>query len=234
MNLVNIYTDLDSLWDTRRAVLESLFAEGIDWDKDFAPIYRRRKIDRFEREGLGFTQAQYEEAFDKRDLTLFERGVSPSSLLNKIFTVVLDIENYIGKPINIGTFNITVNIFPYVVPDELLAVLKQSIESAIVFNHEVTLVSVNTDKLTPDYFRPYTHVFKYDALGKNSQPLVNNLKDSPIPNTKFFIPDLFQKDPESGMVAEPEELIQKMGIFLSGAITLVPVRHQIYDYRGSE
>lgn len=230
MSNITIYTDLDSLWDTRRAVLERLLPEGDTWDDHYAKQYADRRIDHFAKPELGITQEKYKTAYANRDISLFEKAF-PSRLLPKILTIVLDVENFIGKPISIGEFKFTINIWPFVLDDELKSELESALSKSIVYNHSIFLTSVPKDRLNSTYFKPFTHVFKYDAMGEDSKALLMSLQEAPIPGTKFFIPDIHQQDPGSGVYAEPEEIIHKMSVFLASAFTIIPVKHSVYDYR---
>lgn len=233
MSNVVIYTDMDSLWDTRRAVMEQMLPETEDWEEHYGKLYKERRLDYFAKPELGITQEGYETAFEQRDLSIFEKAF-PSRLLPKVLSIIMDVENFVGKPINVGTFQFTVNLWPFVIPDDLRETISTVLSQSIIYNHTIRLISVPYDRQDALFFKPFTHAFKYDVLGKNGKALMESLVKHPIPGTKFFVPDICQKEPDGKYAADPEEIIQKMSVFLASAITLIPMRHDVYDYRLSK
>ena len=110
MNTLNVYTELDSLFDSRRATLESLLPSNETREGVYAKQYKERKLDLFERKELGITQSIYEQAYDKRDLSLFT-NIKPTQVLSKLLLLVLDSEQLVGKPIALNVVNITINLY---------------------------------------------------------------------------------------------------------------------------
>jgi hypothetical protein len=66
-------------------------------------------------------------------------------------------------------------------------------------------------------------------IGENSKLLMESLKDNPIPKTAFIVPDILAKklDTFTGSVSD---LIFSMSMALGTSITLVPIKHQFFDY----
>ena len=233
MRVISVYTELGCLYDERRAIIERLLPAGEKWETTFEKLYLDRRIDWFEKPEIGVTMEKYKAAMAARDITLFT-SILPTSLLTRILTLILDVDQMIGKPINIGTVGFTINCHPYVLDADMKQELETSLLAVLPYNAEIVLVDKPNNQLTASYFRPFTHVFKYDILGEASEAFCKTLAESPIKDVKFFVPDLYAKDPETKTFAVPEEVIQKMGIMLSSALTLIPIRHQVYDYRTVE
>ncbi len=228
--LVNVYTELGCLYDERRAIIERLLPQGESWENTFEALYQERRIDWFEKPEIGVTMERYRKAMAERDITLFT-AILPTSLMTRILTLVLDVDQMIGKPINIGKVGITVNCWPYELDDEMKVDLEESLKAVVPYEADFTFIFVPDNKVTASFFRPYTHVFKYNLLGEGGKAFVETIADNPIKDVKFYVPDLYARNPETDIFAEPEEVIQKMGVMLAPALSLFPVRHQVYDYR---
>lgn len=230
MNTLNVYTELDSLFDSRRATLESLLPSNETWEGVYAKQYKERKMDLFERKELGITQSIYEQAYDKRDLSLFT-NIKPTQVLSKLLLLVLDSEQLVGKPIALNVVNITINLYPYDLDEDLVNELEKNIKQALVFKNELTFVSKPPTELDAKYFKNFDNVFKYDILiGKDSKTFMESLAKTPIKDMKFFVPDLYVKQPDNGIVCSPEELVESFSLVLAPALTLLCVRHSVYDY----
>lgn len=230
MNQISVYTELSSLFDDKRAVLETMLPAGETWDGVFKTSYENRRIDIFEKPELGIYNDKYKELYSKRDILLF-RNIRPTPLINRILTLVLDAEKLIGKPIAASKINITINLYPYVLDDELKGNLYNDIKSILPYNNSIDFVNRSPAQLTSSYLRNFSNVFKYDLLiGEDSKAFMESLPKTPMMNTRCFVPDLYVKEPESGIVSEPEEIIQRFSILTATVITLLPVNHAIYDY----
>ena len=147
---ISVYTDLDSLFDTRRGILHKLALESgngsFNWDVNFKEIYARRKYDIFNQPELGITQEKYQERFDKRTLDDFADTkcayVLPSKLINHMFNIVRELEFGVGKMLSNSTFVLTVNLYPFELTAERQQALEETLRGAVKFNIGINFVNI--------------------------------------------------------------------------------------------
>ena len=240
---ITVYTDLDSLFDTRRGILHKLALEsgnsGFNWDVNFKEIYARRKYDIFNQPELGITQEKYQERFDKRTLDDFADTkcayVLPSKLINHMFNIVRELEFGVGKMLSNSTFVMTVNLYPFELTAERQQALEETLRGAVKFNIGINFVYIPYEEQRAKFLNSFQYVFKYDLF--LSQYMKNYWSDYGTcqpSNVKFIVPDVLAKQTElpEGMDAEsPRSLISKLNISLGGKTTFVAIDKTIYDYR---
>lgn len=225
--IFNVYTDLDCLVDVRRSILQRLIGDR-DFDKTF-PNYRSRKIDRFTKPGLDFTDEDYLKAYEDRNLYDLS-GVKETPLMTKLLVMILNIDKLVGKPISINKVILTVNLNHYDGFDESLQQeFRDTLNRAMRFNHEVRFVNIKESSQVPSMFKQYTHVFKYDLLlSKNYKLFFDEIADNPLPNTKFIVPSLFLKE-NTQLEGTPEDLIFATSIMLAHNLILIPWDVNLYN-----
>lgn len=223
----SVYTDLDCLVDVRRNILQRLIGDR-DFVKTF-PNYDSRKMDRFAKPGLDFTDADYIKAYENRNL-LDLQGVIETPLMSKLLVMILNIDKLIGKPININKVNLVINLYRYDgFDEELQAEFKQALDRGMRFNHEITFVNVKPSDQTPYFFNKFTHVFKYDLLlSKEYRRFFEELPDFSIKSAKFVVPALFLKENHE-LQGTPEDLIMSAFFMVSPHITLIPWDVKLYN-----
>lgn len=243
MNIIPCYTNMDSLFDARRGIITKVAIESgnttFDWDKNFAAIYRRRRFDYFNQPELGVTHEVYEKRYAQRSIDDFadetQAYIRPSALIRNLFKIVRELEFGVGQMISAASFSLTVNIYPYILSDELLTELSSTIRGAVPFNFSLSFVSIPHDEITPAVLHSYQYVFLYGFL--NSPEYKNywlNYAFSQSTNTKFIVPDVLAKSeeelPPEMRSEELISLIGKMNITQGGKITWVPYPKTIFDY----
>lgn len=240
--MITIYTEIGSLFDERRGIITKVARESgntkFDWDRNFAQIYKRRRMDIFNQPELGITQEKFEARFKQRTLADFEDEkevyIRPSNLIFNMFRLVRELEFGVGQMISAQNFSVTVNLWPYEFTEELAQELQSVMKGAVKFNYTLSFVFIPPEELTPKVLNSYGYVFKYDMLlspdMKNYWENYIRMLDS---GTKFIVPGILtsRELPEEMRGEEPIDLITKMNFTQGGKITLVPVNKTIFDYK---
>lgn len=240
---ITIYTDMGSLFDDRRGIITKVAKESgnttFDWDKNFKQIYARRRMDYFHQPELGITQEKYLERFARRSIEDFEDEhdvyIRPSALVRAMFSIVRELEFGVGQMVSASVFNLTVNIYPYVIEGEMLDALDDAIRGSVPFNISLSFVNLPYEEQLPKVLHGYDYVFKYDYfISKEMKPYWDAYGIAPPSNTKIIIPDVIAADRELPDEMRGEELIDligKMNITQGGKITWVPISKTIFDYK---
>lgn len=242
MRPIEIYTEMDSLFDARRGIITKCAIEAgntnFDWDRNFAEIYARRRFDYFNQPELKVIDSVYQERYKQRSINDFadekQAYIRPSKLIHNIFKIVRELEFGVGQMISASTFNLTVNLHPYVIEDELLDELNSVIRGAIPFNISLYFVTIPYEKLTPTVLHTFQYAFIYDFItGENRKAYWDGYKTAQPSNIRFIIPDIIlnKELPEEMRSEEPISLLGKMNATQGGKITWVPYPKTIFDYK---
>lgn len=240
--MITIYTEIGSLFDERRGIITKVARESgnakFDWDRNFAQIYARRRMDIFNQPELGITQEKFEARFKQRTLTDFEDEkevyIRPTNLIFNMFRLVRELEFGVGQMISAQNFSVTVNLWPYDFTEELAQELQSVMKGAVKFNYSLSFVFIPPEELTPKVLNSYGYVFKYDMLlSPDMKNYWENYIRAPDSGTKFIVPGILtsRELPEEMRGEEPIDLITKMNFTQGGKITLVPVNKTIFDYK---
>lgn len=236
MSGIRPYLEIKSLQDERRGIVQALIQEfnpslediAVDalWVSLFAENYKKRVIDTFDKPEIGVTTELFRKRYKRRTLSDF-KFYYPTHLLDSLLSVILTIDELSGKPIDIGEVQITVNVFPYEFDEELITMLADSITAKLPYKNAVRIISAADNTLTPNFFKQFTHVFKYDIFGEETANFQNNLINQPIPEVKFIVPDVFIKEPEIPM--SPTDMLIATGAVLFNSLQIIPWNHTLYD-----
>lgn len=240
--MITIYTEIGSLFDERRGIITKVARESgnlkFDWDRNFAQIYARRRMDIFNQPELGITQEKFEARFKQRSLADFEDEkevyIRPSNLIFNMFRLVRELEFGVGQMISAQNFSVTVNLWPYEFTEELAQELQSVMKGAVKFNYSLSFVFIPPEDLTPKVLNSFGYVFKYDMLlSPDMKNYWENYIRMPDSGTKFIVPGILtsRELPEEMRGEEPIDLITKMNFTQGGKITLVPVTKTIFDYK---
>ncbi|QBZ70772.1 hypothetical protein pETSU_191 [Edwardsiella phage pEt-SU] len=240
--MISIYTELGSLFDERRGILTKVARESgntkFDWDRNFAQIYKRRRMDIFNQPELGITQEKYEARYKQRSLADFEDEnevyIVPSNLIFNMFRLVRELEFGVGQMISAQNFSVTVNLWPYELTEAHAQELQSVMKGAVKFNYTLSFVFIEPSELTPKVLNSFEYVFKYDMLlSPDMKNYWENYIRMPDSGTKFIVPGILtsRELPEEMRGEEPIDLITKMNFTQGGKITLVPVNKTIFDYK---
>lgn len=239
---VRIFTDLDSLWDTRRMTLERLAKEAgkkFDWNQNFARVYKKRRYDIFDYPEFGFSEQAYWDRYHKRTK---EDWVSPthiysipSKLIGAIFGIVRELEFGVGKMLSVGIFELTVNTFPYTLSEDEQSALEKTIKGAIRFPIDLNLVHIPHEELVAKFYSTFQYVFKYDMfVGRDETKAFWDSYSKMLHGaTKFIVPDVLGTKntlPDSMDRTSVKELLSKMNITQGGFVTWVCIDKSYFDY----
>lgn len=242
MRPIEVYTEMDSLFDARRGIITKCAIESgstkFDWNRNFAEIYARRRFDYFHQPELGVLNDVYQERYKARTIDDFadetQAYIRPSKLIHNVFKIVRELEFGVGQMISVSTFNLTVNLYPYVISDELAEELNAVIRGAIPFNISLYFVNIPYEKLTPTVLHKFQYAFIYDFItGEHRKAYWDEYRTAPASNIRFIIPDVIlnKELPEEMRSEEPISLLGKMNTTQGGKITWVPYPKTIFDYK---
>lgn len=240
--VIEVYTELDSLFDSKRGILQHLYTPGLveddslkvesdrKWDLYFAKNYVERRLDTFSYPEFSITRETFDNLYSKRELSHWA-VFYPTPLIDRIVKTVIELEGMGNKPISISSMNVTVNTFPYQLDDALREELVRTLNLALKGLGGVKLTETDPAKNNSRYYSRYNYVFKYDILtGKESKVFVESLKGDPIPDVAFVIPDILVKD-TGDFVGEVSDIIFASSLSLLPVAKFIPIKHAIYDYR---
>lgn len=239
---IKIYTELDSLWDTRRMVLRKLAIETghphFDWDRHFAEVYKRRKYDIFDYPEFGFSEQAFIDRYAKRSKEDWVDEVDvyalPSKLIKHLFGIVRELEFGVGKMLQTDSFYLTINTFPYQLTSTEQDELERVIRGAIKFHVYLDFIYLEQEKQTPETLHAYHYLFKYNFLvSEDMKEYWKRYGPSGVTEVKFIVPELLARKEELsiGMEEEtPKSLISKINAWQGGKITIVGIPVSIFDY----
>ena len=105
MKITTCFTNLDSLFDSRRGILTHVALESgntrFDWNTNMAEIYKRRRYDYFNQPELGITQEKFEARYAGRSIDDWADNKQcffyPSRLIKNMFRMVHEVEFGVGQ-----------------------------------------------------------------------------------------------------------------------------------------
>lgn len=236
-NNIPVYIELGALFDERRGILTKMLAQHkpslVDqWDNIFKRAYDKRIIDLFERKEINITKETFKKEFEKRNINDFCYYL-PSNLASQLFLTLMDFEGLGNKPITIDTVIIDINTFPYQLDDELKEELTTELKKVFKFKNNINFIHRGYQEQIPNFFSKYSYVFKYDfLLSEKMYPFFDSIKDCPIPDVKFMVPNVLLK-PNDFTTGDISDIITKTTLALSTHLQIIPVNHRLYDYKES-
>lgn len=247
--IINCYADIDSLFDYRRMLIQKWITRNGTfptddarrmeadrlWEMHFETNYRNRRMDTFEHPHFGLNLQVFKKLFDERTVSDWACGYYASGFMGGFLNAIIDQEQLTELPLSIKGVTLHINVFPYVLDDEL----KQSLidHCKTRFSHgtegsrvDVKVLDADIRSSTVNYYKQFDYVLKYDLLtNPDYKPLSESIGSPPIPSTTFLIPDVLVKEVEDlqGPVADR---IFAVSLPLAPAFKIVPVKHSFYDY----
>lgn len=245
MSILTIYTDLDSIFDTRRGIIIHTARENGNPDfkwESFEGVYKQRRYDIFERPELSLTDEKYKERFKNRSIDDWadenECYFFPSSILNMMGSIVRSIEYGEQQTIFASTFDLTVNLYPFILSDELKEQLLDRIQGSFKFRVDVSFVYLENEQQTATYLNGFNYVFRYGHfLNPDLKKWAETYPESPFTGTKYIVPNVLAKtfDENDELLEvirneDPSELISKCSFIQGGRVQFVPIDKDIFDY----
>lgn len=228
----DVYTDLDSVMDTRYGVLTTLLKPSkLTFEQVFGETYDDRVVDEFVRPELGIDKGSFEYAFDRRNYNDLVNA-KPSNLMLGLLNTIVTMDNISGKPIEQGMINLTVNIWPYELDQGLIDVLANSITEQMVCVSNVSIINKPAPEITANWFKRFGHVCSYYTFkGKDYANFQMSFATEFIPEVKFLVPSVHAHQNELSEYMNPEVLTILAGMQLASVVTIIPISPNIFDYR---
>lgn len=239
-----VFTELDSIYDSRRGIIQWMMTEGIDneqqrktkgdldWEQHIQTNYQNRRMDTFEYPAFKITKESFEKAYASRSITNWLMYY-PSNVLKKLIKVIIDLEGLMDKPIDIKGVDLHVNIFPYQFDQDLQDKLIDHVQHALGNIVKVKVMNVDTREADSSFYKQFNYVFKYDFLmAEGSSKTMDSLKAFPIPDTGFIVPDILVKEVE-GLQGPIADRIFALSVLLAPCLRLVPISHSFYDAKAA-
>lgn len=196
---VNCYVPLDALLDTRIGTIDKVAgAEGLAMVADW---YHTRTSDKFNRKGSQLTQARYDAAWALRDEDTLKRTrmtFVPQYLLH----LVSRYNTSHGMPVMAANYKITINTWPYKLPEERIVQLRDIMATFTSGVAEIVMDYIDPADLTVDYLKAtYSLCIMYEFnawLDMHKEEFAR----TQMPGTVILAPELYLSD-------VPDELIDK-------------------------
>lgn len=238
--VIKVYAELDTFFDTRRALIQWLATEGITddtlrkregdrlWGIHCAKNYAERRMDTMEYPALKITKGVFKALWDNRKIEHFLMAYptnAPKTMLRKI----LELEQLTEKPLAIKGVDLYVNVNPYVLDQELKDSFKDHCITLFGNRFNVKVLDIPVKEAEPSFYKQFDYVFKYDILTEDYKKFQMNLKDQPIPEVSFVVPDILIKESDSfkGSIADR---IFAYSVTVATSVKLIPIQHNFYDY----
>lgn len=187
MSDARVYVPLDVLLDTRYATIRKV--AGDVGEQIVSKWYHKRVVDKFGRSGTPLTDEAYNAAYTARDedtLALSTMTFVPQYLVNLVSKYTANL----GKPLMANMFDISINVWPYNLPEARVAELKQIIRTYTGDIANVDIVYIPDDKLTVEFISSqYDLCFMYDF---NAWLMLHTeeFKQRTMPTVSFITPKL--------------------------------------------
>lgn len=241
MNPIRIYTDLDSIFDTRRGIITHIakeFNSSFTWDL-FKPIYDERRIDIFNRPSLGITPEKYEERFKARSVEDWadenECYFYPSNLLSEILQIVRSIEYGSTSTILASRLSMSINLYPFSLSTALQDELTSHVLGAFKIPVDLSLVYIPYEAQTGPYLNNFDYVFRYHHLLRpESESWFKTIMQIARPGTKYIVPDILAKEFDSEgdnavlYSMSIEDHIKRCSATLGGGVIFIPTGNKLF------
>lgn len=244
MSTINVYTDIDTLFDTRRGIIERVIRESgntqFTWSQ-YAPFYKERNIDYFEKPEWGLTFDAYLDRFHRRSTDDWVDDTYcyfyPSRILDIILPTVRSIEIGGSGVINLSAITLHVNTYPFELTDSLKTQLITHIRAAFKVKITVELLYVDFNNQTANFINNYNYVFRYGHL--INREFIRWFETYPscrLIGTKIIVPSLLSKSPIddpilAAMNNDPiKSRIEKMSSLQAGKVIFIPISPNTFDY----
>lgn len=241
MNKISAYIDIDTLFDTRRGILEHILKKnGRTW-VDYQEVYKGRKVDFFEAPELGITHEGYLKRFALRDTDDWCDDTTcyfyPSKITRELLPIIRSIEFGVARTIAVAKISLHVNIYPFDMSEKLQQQLINHLRTGFKIPIELEIISVGFDDQSANFIGNYNYVFRYGHLtNPEFKAWFDTFPSSTRSGTKIIVPELFVKP--IGEIDELEEmkkdsaktLIEKMSAVQGGKCIFIPLDKSLFDY----
>lgn len=236
---LRVYTEIQSLYDVRRGLLQWLMTEGITddamriregdrlWGLHMAKNYKERRMDTFEFPHLKINKARYDALAAAPSLEhwlMFYPTLATKTMLRKI----MELEQLTDVPITIKGVTLFVNTFPYAFDQEMQDSFLEQCNKLFGFRFAVKLTYNDPSLMPAESYLPYDYVFKYNLMAEGNTLFQETVGKTPMPNVTFVIPDILVKDVES-FTGSISDRIFAWSMALAPVVKFIPIGHVFYD-----
>ena len=217
----NIYTDLDSILDTRHSLLYYL-NKDIATDVIASNKYRSRKKDSFDNISMDIFRTIYR--YRNKELLLIAKPTHVCGLIsNLILTELKDISED-------GVFNLYLNVYPYVLTMDEQSNLVELMDRMLPDFVGIKIINSSLDDVDPDWIKAndIKTLFMYEALNwleyqnANTKILTNTLT-----SMMLYGPDVIDGNIKEDMLTP--EFFKNLTIMFGGIINYLPIEVKYFN-----
>lgn len=179
-----IYTDLDTLFDTRAGLACLL-------DKNNEEFIKNKKYKYRLRDNMGNVSSQIFNTFYRnRNKNLFQLAI-PTPILDEVIRIDYEELMTITSELNTGKIPIYVNIYPYNFTEEELSYFKYTI-LRICTGANIIFIKMDYSELTPEWIKSRVkRVYSYSGLDwLNYHSYTTKLFSDPMLDVMFIVPPI--------------------------------------------
>lgn len=227
---IRAYVQLDALLDTRIATVERLdpaAAQAVSVGR-----YHTRTIDIFDRNGSNIKQTDYERLYEDRDTETLSHATM-TWLARYMLTLMSQLTMKQGMPLLSEQISISVDIYPYDLPEAQQASLVAAMETYTNGAAKIDLVSFAPSDMTVSMIKQsYDICFMYD-FNAWLMAHTEEFKKVQIPEIRFVVPKLYLKDSPALLRAklEGEELVwEQMSLLMVGLVGVVFMDVRLFSF----
>ena len=217
----NIYTDLDSILDTRHSLLYYL-NKDIATDVITSNKYINRKKDSFDNISMDIFRTIYR--YRNKELLLIAKPTHVCGLIsNLILTELKDISED-------GIFNLYLNVYPYVLTMDEQSNLVELMDRMLPDFVGIKIINSSLDDVDPDWIKAndIKTLFMYEALNwleyqnANTKILTNTLT-----SMMLYGPDVIDGNIKEDMLTP--EFFKNLTIMFGGIINYLPIEVKYFN-----
>lgn len=240
-DVLRLYTEIDSLFDSKRGLVQKKICGGIDdletdlanklkesdvvFSKVFLDKYKKRQHHLFNVPEYGITPGWFIEAYKNRSIEDFDYYY-PTPLCDGLFKIAMALEVSASGGFDFNEVVLDVNIYPYAFNEAEKELIISSLSDKFKGSIKINILSVNSTTLTSSFYGEYNTVFKADLLHDNLK-FAESLQSNPIPKTKFIVPAIHYKQTE--FKGNPEQALKLFALTSSPVMSLVVRDKGLYD-----
>lgn len=219
--MYNIYTDIDSILDTRHPMIFSL-NQDLAKEVITSGRYKSRKKDSFGNVSMDIFRTIYRHR--NKELLYLSKPTHICGLLsNHIFVELRD-------QTNDGVFNLYVNIYPYDLnldeQNNLLELLIRMVPEFI----GIKIINCTNDEIDPDWIlqNEIKTMFMYEALSwLEYQHASTKILTNPLTNVFLYGPDVVDGNMKEDTLSP--EFFKNLIVMFSGIINYLPVEIKYFN-----
>ena len=209
-DVIGIYTDLDTLMDTRLATLHRIDPSKVE---NVLPMYFSRISDEFP----GYNTEEFKLAYAARNEETLQHAMLTEATQILKFFAGKTLAARIGTPFRKQP-KVTINMYPYVLPIETQNILITAINYHCKGMLDIELIYRHPEEVTPEYIRgEFAMMAMYDYCSWLDLHTENgNFRRHRIPSIKLMVPNLLKS-------VEAAEMFKDVKIFEIIQNTLSPI-----------